>query len=141
MSRQIGIVGLGMVGTMISRRLAQRGFSLSLYNRYVPGEEERVAWQLTTQYQELHTALPFEDLGSFVQSLVSPRTIFVMINAGSPTEEVLQALLPLLDSGDLIIDGGNAHFEDTVRRYREFKAKGIQFLGCGISGGIEGNAL
>jgi len=137
MSRQIGIVGLGTMGTMVGRRLAQNGYALSLYNRRVDQAEENIAQQRMDSYAELSPALGFEDLHQFVQSLEQPRIIFILVDAGSPTEDVIQELVALVAKGDVIIDGGNAHYDDTTRRCRELNEKGIHFLGCGISGSAE----
>jgi len=141
MSRQIGIVGLGTVGTMVGLRLAQHGYALSLYNRRVELSEENVAQARLATYPELSGALGFEDMNRFVESLESPRIIFMMVNAGSPTEEVLDELAPLLQHGDCIVDGGNAHYDHTTRRFWELKEKGIHFIGCGISGSGEGVSI
>ncbi len=137
MSRQIGIVGLGTMGTMVGRRLAQHGYALSLYNRHVDQKEENIAQHRIEQYAEFSTALGFEEMQGFVDSLEGPRIIFILVDAGDPTEEILRELVPLLNKGDVVVDGGNAHYDHTTRRCRELKEKGIFFLGCGISGSAE----
>jgi 6-phosphogluconate dehydrogenase len=138
MKSEFGIFGLGIMGTGLSRNLAMKGVALSLYNRHVKGYEENVATTAISRYKELSSAKGFDDLRSFVDSLSSPRTILIMVPSGNATEEAIGSLLPFLESGDIIIDGGNSHYEDTARRMRELKEKGIRFLGCGISGGAVG---
>ncbi len=138
MSRQVGIVGLGIMGSIVSRRLARQGFLLSLYNRHVDGQEENVARDLIRDHPELAQAEGFDSVSAFVESLAGPRIIYLMVNAGGPTEEVIDLLVPRLQSGDVLVDGGNAHYADTTRRFWELKQKGIHFIGCGISGGIDG---
>ena len=133
-----GIVGLGVMGTSLSRNFANKGTSLSLYNREVKGSEEGVALSHTKQYSELKNALPFNSLPSFVESIKNPRKILLMLPAGSPTDTVIEKLIPLLTQGDVIIEGGNSHFKDTEKRAKQLSAAGIYFLGMGVSGGEEG---
>lgn len=134
MSRNIGIAGLGTMGTMLARRLARHGYPLSLHNRRVEGVEEMVAQNRISTYPELSGALGFEDMQGFVASLETPRIIIITVNAGQATETVMDEITPLLQQGDCIVDGGNAHFDHTTRRFWELKEKGIHFIGCGISG-------
>ena len=133
-----GIVGLGVMGTSLSRNFANKGISLSLYNREVKGSEEGVALSHTKQYSELKNAIPFNSLPSFVESIKNPRKILLMLPAGSPTDTVIEKLIPLLTQGDVIIEGGNSHFKDTEKRAKQLSAAGIHFLGMGVSGGEEG---
>ena len=133
-----GIVGLGVMGTSLSRNFANKGISLSLYNREVKGSEEGVALSHTKQYSELKNAIPFNSLPSFVESIKNPRKILLMLPAGSPTDTVIEKLIPLLTQGDVIIEGGNSHFKDTEKRAKQLSAAGIHFLGVGVSGGEEG---
>ena len=133
-----GIVGLGVMGTSLSRNFANKGISLSLYNREVKGSEEGVALSHTKQYSELKNALPFHSLPCFVESIKNPRKILLMLPAGSPTDTVIEKLIPLLTQGDVIIEGGNSHFKDTEKRAKQLSAAGIYFLGMGVSGGEEG---
>ena len=133
-----GIVGLGVMGTSLSRNFANKGISLSLYNREVKGSEEGVALSHTKQYSELKNALPFNSLPSFVESIKNPRKILLMLPAGNPTDTVIEKLIPLLTQGDVIIEGGNSHFKDTEKRAKQLSAAGIYFLGIGVSGGEEG---
>lgn len=134
----VGLIGLGVMGTSLARNIARSHFPLAIYNRRVEGKEEGVAERVRAQYQELGHAFAFEDIEEFVAALQPPRQIIMMVNAGKAVDAVIDALLPGLQTGDVLIDGGNSHFSDTVRREQMLKAKGIHFVGAGISGGEEG---
>jgi 6-phosphogluconate dehydrogenase len=138
MQPTFGVIGLGVMGRNLARNLARHQVPLSLYNRFVAGQEERVAERAVAEFPELATAKPFEDLKAFVASLERPRKVFLMVNAGAPVDEVLEQLWPLLEPGDIVMDGGNSHYEDTRRRQEQSLQKGIHFLGVGVSGGESG---
>jgi len=138
MKAEIGLFGLGVMGKSLSRNLAQKGFRVSLFNRHVEGIEENIAKDFKYKYPELEQALPFDDLETFVQSLEVPRKIILMVNAGATVDAVLSSLSKHLEDGDIVIDGGNSHFEDTNRRIDELKKQGLNFIGTGVSGGEEG---
>ncbi len=106
----VGLVGLGVMGTSLARNIARNGFSISIYNRHVSGKEEGVAKRMADQYPELHHSKPFDDLEGFVASLASPKKIILMVNAGKAVDDVIEKLLPLLRAGDVIVDGGNSHY-------------------------------
>jgi 6-phosphogluconate dehydrogenase len=133
-----GLIGLGVMGTSLARNLAEKGVRLSLYNRHVPGKEEKVAEKATQAFAELAHAQAFDDLEAFVLSMQKPRKIFLMVNAGKAVDAVLDALLPFLDAGDVVMDGGNSHYADTAMRIEKTATLGIRFLGVGVSGGEEG---
>lgn len=133
-----GILGLGIMGTSLSRNFARQGIELALFNRFVKGSEEQVAFQKTKKYPELKKALPFEDLESFVKQIATPRKLLLMLPSGEPTDAILKALVSLLDEGDIVIDGGNSHYQKTEKRASILKKEGILFLGMGVSGGEEG---
>jgi 6-phosphogluconate dehydrogenase len=135
---QLGLIGLGVMGKSLARNFAGKGIQLSLYNRRVSGKEEDVATRFITEYPVLSIAQGFEDLAAFVQSLERPRSIFLMVHAGAATDIVISALHPHLDVGDVLMDGGNAHYQDTERRIGELSKRGIHFMGVGVSGGEEG---
>lgn len=135
LNTNVGLVGLGVMGTSLARNIAKNGYSISLYNRYVKGVEENVAAQKIATYKELNGAQGFEDLQAFVSSLKTPRRIVLMLTAGEAIDAVIELLTPLLDPGDLLVDGGNSFFKDSQRRYDQLKAQGIHFLGMGVSGG------
>lgn len=135
---QFGIVGLGVMGRNLARNFARNGVVLSLFNRFVAEKEEKVAAKAISEFPELHAARAFEDIPAFVQSIGLPRKIFLMVNAGPAVDEVLDLLLPHLSDGDIIMDGGNSHYEDTQRRQQKSGLSGVKFLGVGVSGGESG---
>ncbi len=128
----IGLIGLAVMGQNLARNVASKGFQISVYNRTT-----EIMNNFIDQYGDQNLQ-GFETLEDFVQSIEKPRKIMVMVKAGRPVDMVVEALLPLLDDGDTIVDCGNSHFPDTIRREQELKAKGINFFGCGVSGGEEG---
>ena len=135
---QWGVMGMGVMGTSLSRNFAQKGIPLALYNRFEKGKEEGIAKLKKKKYPELKHALAFENLKDCIASIATPRRLLLMLPAGKPTSEFLETLVPLLSEGDLIIDGGNSHFETTNKRAHWLKKRGLLFLGVGISGGEEG---
>ncbi|MEL6538442.1 MAG: NADP-dependent phosphogluconate dehydrogenase [Bacteroidota bacterium] len=139
MSKQeFGLAGLGVMGKSLARNLGRAGVQLALYNRHVPGTEVDVADHAIAQYTELKGAQGYQDLPPFVSSLATPRKIFLMVPAGPATDDLIKQLVPLLDAGDILIDGGNALYKDTERRMEALKRQGIHFLGTGVSGGEKG---
>ncbi len=136
--QEFGLIGLGVMGKSLSRNFANKGIKLSLYNRFVKNKEEKVAELFVAQYPELNIAKAFENLSEFVQSLAVPRKIMLMVNAGEATDDLIGQLIPLLDNGDVLIDGGNAHYLDTEKRIAQLNNLGIHYIGAGVSGGEEG---
>lgn len=135
---EVGLIGLGVMGLSLARNIASKGHTISLFNRFVIHKEEQVAAKATERYKELHEALAFEDIHDFVLSLSSPRKIILMVNAGQAVDDVIQTLIPFLDKGDVILDGGNSYYKDTVKRQSNCENQGIYFMGSGVSGGEEG---
>ena len=136
-----GLAGLGVMGKSLARNFANKGIRMSLYNRFMQGTEEQVAERAIASYPELAQAQGFEDLAAFVASLQKPRKVFFMIPAGAATDAFIDAIAPLLDAGDILIDGGNAHFTDTRRRMDALAQKSIHLIGAGVSGGEQGALL
>ncbi len=134
----MGVVGMGVMGRSLALNLAEKGVPVSLYNRYVAGTEEGVAGKVLAGHREFANMLAFEDLGQFVSSLKSPRKILLMIPAGVAIDAQLDVLIPLLDPGDLVIDGGNSFYKDSERRVAKMEELGFHFLPMGVSGGEEG---
>ena len=128
----IGLIGLAVMGQNLARNIESRGFKISVYNRTT-----KTMNNFIDQYGS-ETLEGQAELKDFVESLTSPRKIIVMVQAGSPVDAVIASLLPLLDKGDTIIDCGNSHFPDTIRREAELSTQGFHFFGCGVSGGEEG---
>jgi len=135
---EFGLIGLGVMGKSLSRNLASKGIQLSLFNRHVKGKEENIAINFKNEFSELSKVLPFDDMEAFVNSLQRPRKIMLMVNAGKTVDVVIDNLLLYLSENDVIIDGGNSHFDDTNRRINFLKSKNINFVGAGVSGGEEG---
>lgn len=127
-----GIYGLGTMGRNLLLNMADHGFAVAGYNRH----SDKVA--LLMQEKKDNAVQGFSDLREFIASLKSPKAIMLLVTAGKVVDDVITEILPLLNKGDIIIDGGNSHFTDTVRREKELEEKGFSFLGMGISGGEEG---
>lgn len=127
----IGVYGLGVMGKSLAMNFIRHGFPTSLYSK---SEPERNSFSCPEQ--ENWTLC--QDEATFVASLKRPRIVFLMITAGKPVDSVLDALLPLLEEGDTVIDGGNSYFEDTKRRCARTERSGVAFLGLGVSGGEKG---
>ncbi|WNR46524.1 NADP-dependent phosphogluconate dehydrogenase [Paenibacillus roseipurpureus] len=130
--QQIGVVGLAVMGKNLALNIESRGFTVSVFNR--SAEKTKELLQEAPGKQLVGTY----SVEEFVQSLEVPRKILIMVKAGGPTDDTINQLLPHLDKGDILIDGGNAFFPDTQRRNKELEAHGIRFVGTGVSGGEEG---
>jgi 6-phosphogluconate dehydrogenase len=130
--QQIGVIGLAVMGKNLAFNIESRGFSVSVFNR---SPEKTHDLLKEAEGRNLTGTFSIEE---FVSSLESPRKILIMVQAGKATDATIEQLLPHLDEGDIIIDGGNAYFPDTVRRNKELEDKGIRFIGTGVSGGEEG---
>ncbi|MEM1323811.1 MAG: decarboxylating NADP(+)-dependent phosphogluconate dehydrogenase [Bacteroidota bacterium] len=133
-----GLIGLGVMGASLSLNMIDRGFSMSLYNRHVDGLEEKVAERFIEKHQLLDKAQGFDELPAFIQSLARPRKILMMVKAGDAIDQLMATICPLLEPGDILIDGGNSNYKDTRRRSQQLSASGLHFFGVGISGGEEG---
>ena len=130
--QQIGVIGMAVMGRNLALNIESRGFSVSIYNRSRDKTEEVIAEHSDKQL------VPYYSIEDFVNSLEKPRRILIMVQAGKGTDAVIDELRPLLDKGDIIIDGGNAYFEDTIRRNKMLSNEGFNFIGAGVSGGEEG---
>lgn len=138
MSRsQIGLYGIGVMGRNLALNLEENGFKVSLFNREAPGEE-RVVQDFLMDEGKNKNFLGADTLESFVNSLESPRKILMMIKSGKPIDQVMDQLLPFLEENDVLIDGGNSHYKDTLRRIEDLSSQKIFFVGMGVSGGKEG---
>ncbi len=138
MKSEFGLFGLGVMGKSLSRNLANNDFKISLFNRHVAGKEENVALNFKNEFKELSSAIPFDSIAPFVNSLQKPRKIMLMVNAGKIVDGVIEDLLPFLDDGDILIDGGNSNYNKTKERFDYLMSKNIHFIGSGVSGGEEG---
>ncbi len=129
----IGMIGLAVMGENLSMNMESKGFTVAVYNietdvvtRFIEGRGRGRRFIGTYSFAEL------------VQRVEKPRVIMMMIKAGAPVDQTIEQLLPLLDPGDIIIDGGNSHFPDTIRRTKYVESKGMLYIGTGVSGGEEG---
>ncbi|BBE23008.1 6-phosphogluconate dehydrogenase, decarboxylating [Arthrobacter sp. MN05-02] len=136
MSAQIGVTGLAVMGANLARNLARNGYTVALHNRSI---------EKTDSLLEKHGAdgefIRTESLQELVDSLEKPRRVLIMVKAGKPVDSVIEQLTPLLEPGDIVIDGGNSHYEDTRRREAALSAQDLHFVGVGVSGGEEGALL
>jgi 6-phosphogluconate dehydrogenase len=130
---QIAVTGLAVMGRNLARNLARNGFRVAVHNRS-QGRTDA----LIEEFGHEGEFVPAADLPALVESLERPRKIIVMVQAGQATDAVIDDLVPLLDEGDIVVDAGNAHFEDTRRRETALREKGLHFVGSGVSGGEEG---
>jgi 6-phosphogluconate dehydrogenase len=129
----IGLIGLAVMGENLVLNMESKGFRVAVFNRTTS-----VTDQFAADRARGKNILPTRTLEEFVQSLSRPRKAMIMVKAGAPVDAVIGQLVPLLDHGDVIIDGGNSLFTDTQRRSKDLEARGIHFVGCGVSGGEEG---
>ena len=127
---EIGFIGLGKMGFLLAKQLIVSGQKL-------------IAWDLdTSQNNKIVEAggRSASNLPEMIKALSGPRIIWLMVPAGAPVDNVIEEIIPLLDKGDTIIDGGNSFFKDSIRRHQELRNSGINFLDCGTTGGLEGAA-
>ncbi|MFZ3554944.1 NADP-dependent phosphogluconate dehydrogenase [Streptomyces sp. BH055] len=130
---QIGVTGLAVMGRNLARNFARNGYTVALHNRTASRTHA-----LVEEFGEEGIFVPTETAEEFVVALERPRRLVIMVKAGEPTDAVIKEFAPLMEEGDMIIDGGNAHFADTRRREKELREQGIHFVGTGVSGGEEG---
>ena len=143
MQNDIGLIGLAVMGQNLVLNMANHGYHVAVYNRTTATTDEFTGglknepadkvWKGTAErVKGYHT------LEEFVKSLKRPRRVMIMVKAGAPVDAVIEQLKPVLEPGDIIIDGGNSYFPDTNRRSKDLRAAGLQFIGTGVSGGEEG---
>ena len=130
----IGLIGLAVMGQNLALNIADHDFKISVYNRTFSKTKNF----LEKNSDSTQNLIGFENLDEFIQSLTSPRKVVIMVQAGYPTDAVIESLIPLLDKGDVIIDGGNAKWTDTISREKKLNEKDIHLVGSGVSGGEEG---
>jgi 6-phosphogluconate dehydrogenase len=133
MTSQIGVTGLAVMGANLARNLARHGHQVVLHNRTRARTDALMA-----AHGGEGDFVPTTSTEEFVQALQRPRSILIMVQAGPATDAVLDELVPLLDEGDIVIDGGNARYQDTQRRTAALAERGLHFVGTGVSGGEEG---
>lgn len=129
--QQIGVVGMAVMGRNLAWNIESRGYSVSIFNRSADKTDEVIAESPGKKLVPCYT------VEEFVNSLEKPRRILLMVKAGEATDKTIDSLKPYLDKGDILIDGGNTYYKDTIRRNRELSAEGFNFIGTGVSGGEE----
>ena len=138
-SADVGLVGLAVMGQNLVLNMADHGFKVAVYNRTTATTEKFVDANPPGIFGSGGGGLvPAADLKDFVQSIKKPRRIVILVKAGGPTDAVIDSLVPHLDQGDVVVDGGNALYTDTIRREKALTDKGLLFVGSGVSGGEEG---
>jgi len=132
MKYDIGVIGMAVMGKNLALNFADHGYRVAIYNR-----TEKVTDEIITENPD---ALLFKmsTISELVDSLEKPRKIMIMVKAGAAVDSVIEELIPYLDEGDIVMDGGNSYYKDTILRYQLLKEQAIHFLGIGISGGEEG---
>ncbi|MGV9712036.1 NADP-dependent phosphogluconate dehydrogenase [Gordonia sp. NPDC003424] len=130
---QIGVTGLAVMGSNIARNFASHGYTVALHNRSIAKTDA-----LISQHGSEGDFIRTETMEEFVGALEKPRRVLIMVKAGAPTDAVIEELASVMETGDIIIDGGNSLYTDTIRRERSLAERGLHFVGAGISGGEEG---
>ncbi|MCU9594120.1 NADP-dependent phosphogluconate dehydrogenase [Caldibacillus thermolactis] len=130
--QQIGVIGLAVMGKNLAFNIESRGYTVSVFNR------SREKTDALMKEADGRNIVPTYSVEEFVNSLEKPRKILIMVKAGAATDATIEQLIPYLDKGDILIDGGNAYFEDTIRRNKNLSELGFNFVGMGVSGGEEG---
>ena len=130
----IGLIGLAVMGQNLVLNMNDHGYAVAVFNRTTSKVDEF----LNDAAKGRDTIIGTHSLAELVGALASPRKVMLMVKAGDVVDAFIDQLVPLLDTGDVIIDGGNSHFPDTTRRTRSLSEKGILYIGTGVSGGEEG---
>ncbi len=133
MSADIGLIGLAVMGQNLILNMADHGYTVAAYNRTVAKVDDFLAGPAKGK-----SIIGAHSLDEFFKSLKRPRKVMMMVKAGKPVDELVEKILPYLEEGDIVIDGGNSHYPDSQRRYEELKKRGLLYIGTGISGGEEG---
>ncbi|MCX7935241.1 MAG: NAD(P)-binding domain-containing protein, partial [Planctomycetota bacterium] len=134
MNADIGLIGLAVMGQNLVLNMCDHGYTVAVYNRTTQKMRDFV----NSDAAKGKKIIACETLADLVKAIRPPRPIMFMVKAGAAVDEQIEQLLPLIAKGDILIDGGNSHFADTIRRNNYLKEKGILFIGTGVSGGEEG---
>ena len=129
----IGLIGLAVMGENLVLNMERNGFTVAVYNRTI----EKVDKFMNGRGKD-KKFIGAHSIEEFIASLERPRKVMMLVKAGKPVDDFIEMLLPYLDEGDIIIDGGNSHFPDSIRRTKYVESKGMLFIGTGVSGGEEG---
>jgi 6-phosphogluconate dehydrogenase len=130
----IGLIGLAVMGQNLVLNMCDHGYTVAVYNRTTSKMHDFV----NSEAARGKSIIPCETLEELVQAIKPPRPVMIMVKAGWPVDAQIESLVPILDQGDILIDGGNSHFPDTIRRNKDLQEKGLLFVGTGVSGGEEG---
>ena len=136
MKADIGLIGLAVMGENLVLNIESRGYTVAVYNRTT----EKVSSFVNSRGKG-KKFIPAYSLEELISSLSRPRKVMLMVKAGKPVDDFIEMIIPLLEKGDLIIEGGNSHFPDTIRRTAWVESKGLLYIGTGVSGGEEGALL
>ncbi|QCI18098.1 NADP-dependent phosphogluconate dehydrogenase [Buchnera aphidicola (Aphis nasturtii)] len=129
LKQQIGVVGMAVMGRNLALNIANKNYRVSIFNR------TRLITEEIIKQNKGKNIFPYFSIKDFIESLIKPRCVLLMIKAGSPTDNTILSILPYLEKGDILIDGGNTFYKDTIRRSNDLLSKGIHFIGMGVSGG------
>ena len=132
----IGVVGLAVMGENLILNMESKGFTVACFNRTVSKVDDFVNGRAKGK-----NIIGCHSVEEFVKALKAPAKVMIMVKAGKPVDAFIDQVLPLLKDGDIIIDGGNSHFPDTIRRFEKAEAAGKLYIGTGVSGGQEGALL
>ncbi|QCI18669.1 NADP-dependent phosphogluconate dehydrogenase [Buchnera aphidicola] len=127
--QQIGVIGMAVMGRNLALNIASKNYRVSIFNRTRSTTEEVI------KQNKGNNLFPYFSIKDFINSLIKPRCILLMVKAGSPTDNTILSILPYLEKGDILIDGGNTFYKDSIRRNNDLYEKGIHFIGMGVSGG------
>ena len=129
----IGLWGLAVMGQNLALNMESKGFTVAVYNRTLQKVKD-----FADRHAKGKNIIPAYEIKDFIDAIGRPRKVMIMVKAGEAVDMVIGQVVDFLEKGDIIIDGGNSRFSDTIRRYKELKAKGLFYIGAGISGGEEG---
>ncbi len=129
----IGLIGLAVMGENLVLNMESKGYTVAVFNRTVAKVD-----QFLEGRGKGKNFIGAHSLEEFVASIERPRKVMMLVKAGKPVDDFIELLLPLLEPGDIIIDGGNSHFPDSIRRTKYVESKGLLYVGTGVSGGEEG---
>tara|TARA_Y200000002_G_scaffold295228_1_gene249653 strand:- start:1585 stop:2925 length:1341 start_codon:yes stop_codon:yes gene_type:complete len=129
----LGIIGIGRIGTSMARNMSSKGIIISLYDK-----SQNSLANLKSDYPELQSSLVFDDINKFISSISKPRKVIVLVPSGSALDEVISILIKYLDSNDILIDGGNTNPNVSFKNHQTIKSKNLLYLGMGVSGGVKG---
>lgn len=130
--QKIGVIGMAVMGSNLALNMSQKGYSVSIYNR----SPEKT--NLVILNNKSTNLVPFYNIKDFVNSIITPRKIFLMVKSGKSTDNIINLIIPFLEKNDILIDAGNSFYKDTMNRHYKLSKKGLNFIGMGISGGEEG---